>query len=432
MLQFIATALSLVSAFFNFFSPQEHHFPDGYPSTISPEFAWLKGTAWSWNGRVLKFHVDGSVETGDCKPGQCKWSSEDDTVYMIIGESLLAWQCRGARIPDANANAESLRGLKLDGYRESDMSRQQAVFSEVFDTSSRTVENDLYAILGLQGPDVDASEIKKVFRTLSLKYHPDKNPEPAAAAKFHEAKRASDILSDPVKKLLYDIGGIESVKSAENGQVRKDRDLNFEIEVDLAQMYSGTELVFEFNRRVVCAGCKGQCSGCKRCPNEVKTVRHQVAPGFYMQQQIEVQSDYFCKNVITDLKVTVQPGAMNGDTIVVENMGEQTPGVIPGNVVVHIKQKPNKSFSREGVNLKTSIEISLTEALTGFSRTLNHLDGKAVIVANEGVTKPFMTLVIGNEGMPSKTGNGDLLVQVNVKFPKSLSSNQKEQIAKIL
>ena len=435
MFQFLIGALSVVAGFFNFdfFGPSEKYFPEGYPSSISTEFSWLKGTAWNWSGRTLNFQVDGGVQTGDCKPGQCKWSSDDETIYMLLGDSLHAWRVRGERLPDSNADADSLKNLKLDGYRESDMSRQQAVFSEIFDSSSRKGEKDLYEILGLQGPDVDAAEIKRVFRTLSLKYHPDKNPEPDAVSRFNEAKRASDILSDPVKKLLYDIGGIDSVKAVENGEVRKDRDSNFQIEVDLAQVYSGSDLTFEFSRRLVCAGCKGLCSGCKRCPNEVKMIRHQVAPGFYMQQQVEVQSDFFCKSQVTEVKVTIRPGMKNGETIIVENMGDQTPGVIPGNVVVHVKQKQHKVFSRDGLNLVTNIEISLTEALTGFSRTLSHLDGKLVTIANDQVTRPFATLKVAGEGMPSEGGmKGDLLAKVTVKFPKSLNSKQREQIATIL
>jgi DnaJ-class molecular chaperone len=157
-------------------------------------------------------------------------------------------------------------------------------------------------------------------------------------------------------------------------------------------------------------------------------VQREVAMGFYMQQQVEVQSKEFCKIATTKLKVAIPAGASDGDTLKFENMGEQRPGAIPGDVIVHFKQKPNNKFTRRGSNLLATLEISLSEALVGFSKSITHLDGRKVTVSSEAVSKPQSTLTLLGEGMPG----GHLQVKLDVKFPTKLTPSQREQLASIL
>merc|ERR1719282_1636262 len=101
--------------------------------------------------------------------------------------------------------------LRLKGRRVSDGDRCHAKFRRVFDHEAAELEKDLYEILGLQD-DADEADIKKVYRKLSIKYHPDKNPDEESKRKFAEVRDAYEILNDPDKKILYDTGGMEAVK----------------------------------------------------------------------------------------------------------------------------------------------------------------------------------------------------------------------------
>lgn len=180
---------------------------------------------------------------------------------------------------------------------------------------------DPYKELGLNEDDEpSASEIKKAYRKLSLKLHPDKPT--GDEAKFQKVSRAYEILSDEENKFLYDFGGMKAVKDNEEakkheeaaggrhdpfrqffggrqGQQNKGPTAQLEFEVSLEDLYNGSETQAKFNRRVVCRGCskekggdkKAKCKLCpNRCPNEVRMVQKQMGPGFIVQQQEEVNN----------------------------------------------------------------------------------------------------------------------------------------------
>ena len=160
--------------------------------------------------------------------------------------------------------------------------------------------DDLYNVLGLDDEEATEKDIKKAYRKLSIKYHPDKNPgDVTATKKFNAVRDANEILSNPDLKILYDTGGMEAVdehKKEEQGGGRggghnffgggqqdskRGQDYNTEIEVSLEDMYNGGTHRTSINRRVVCRGCvkkpnKPKCKGCGRCPNEVKMVQRQM------------------------------------------------------------------------------------------------------------------------------------------------------------
>merc|ERR1711953_516131 len=131
-----------------------------------------------------------------------------------------------------------LKGLRMKGRRVSDGERCSAEFQRVFDHGAAELEKDLYEILGLSD-DAEESEIKKVYRKLSIKYHPDKNPDEESKKKFKDIRDAYEILNDPDKKILYDTGGMEAVKNAEKGEVQKGEDVGRGLEVNLEDLYNG-------------------------------------------------------------------------------------------------------------------------------------------------------------------------------------------------
>merc|ERR1719203_771379 len=269
--------------------------------------------------------------------------------------------------------------MKLRGRRVADGERCTAKFQRVFDFEAAELEKDLYGALGLPD-DADEAEIKKVYRKLSIKYHPDKNPDEESRKKFSDVRDAYEILNDPDKKILYDTGGMEAVKKLEKGEVQKGDDANANMEVRLEDLYNGGTNKASFNRRIVCRGCRVRpdspnCRGCSRCPNEQKTVHVQVGPGMFMQQQQEVQSKEMCKKEDTVVDVQIERGMRDGESVTFQRMGEQRPGMLPGSVIMNLKQAKHRKSERRGDDLHMKMQVNLREALLGWSQTIRHLDG---------------------------------------------------------
>jgi len=139
---------------------------------------------------------------------------------------------------------------------------------------------ELFAALDLDdagddNEDFDRSALKRAYRELSVKYHPDKNP--ASAARFNGVRDAYEILNDPVKALLYDTGGNELVKKFERGgeDLERTEDVDLHIDVGLEDVYVGTTRHVDLERRIVCKSCRLQpqlprCRRCSWCPDEIE------------------------------------------------------------------------------------------------------------------------------------------------------------------
>ena len=111
--------------------------------------------------------------------------------------------------------------------------------------------------------------------------------------------------------------------------------------------------------------------------------------------------------------------------------GEQTPGQIPGDIILLVKQEPHTVFTRKGKDLHMQMDITLREALLGFEKTVTHLDGHEVVVSQEGVSQPNEVLRIREEGMPVHnfpSQHGDLFVKLKLKMPRTLSESAKNAI----
>ena len=122
----------------------------------------------------------------------------------------------------------------------------------------------------------------------------------------------------------------------------------------------------------------------------------------------------------------------NGHTIKYAMMGEQKPGIVPGDVIFTVKTKKHNVFERKGKNLWMTITLTVKEALLGFKRNIEHLDGHIVKVAREGVTRPEFVMKVDDEGMPvhnTPAEYGALFLKFVVDYPKQLTKKQKELIA---
>ena len=300
---------------------------------------------------------------------------------------------------------------------------------------------DPYKVLGVDDEATDR-QVKRAFRQLSIKWHPDKNQgNTEATRQFQEIYKAYEILSNGDKKMLFDMGGMDLV----NKPIKKGKDFHLQIKVELEDMYNGGEYSAKMTRRVICRHCgkygknrhMNKCKRCTvRCPNTVKMVPRRVARDVVIQQQREVPSTEKCKHEPKTLTAVIEKGMPHNEKITFARAAEQKLGFIPGDVVMVIKQKKHRRFERRGNDLYHQMTISLKQALTGYQTTLPHLDEHVVeidtagSIVRDGEVRTFTGEGMPVHGTPSEAGN--LHVTFVVEFPKRLDNNQLVQLKKLL
>ena len=170
-------------------------------------------------------------------------------------------------------------------------------------------------------------------------------------------------------------------------------------------------------------------------------VQRQVGPGFVVQQQERVPSKERCKDEVAQLEGVVERGMADGAKIVFERMSEQTPGQIPGDIIIELQQAPHDRFTRHGDDLRTQVRVSLKEALTGFSRKIPHLDGHVVDLSmnpyerSRDIVYPQRVVTLKDEGMPvheTPSMFGKMKIELAVDMPRQLSPEQRKVIEAVL
>jgi DnaJ-class molecular chaperone len=134
------------------------------------------------------------------------------------------------------------------------------------------------------------------------------------------------------------------------------------------------------------------------------------------------------------LTIDIERGMRQGQKIKFSGMGDELPDMQPGDISFVIVEASHPVFERDGDDLNAKFTISLVEALTGFSKELEHLDGRKVKIERTGVTIPDQVIQIEGEGMPLPeygSEKGDLFVKIHVEFPKTLTAAQQNDIKKI-
>ena len=348
------------------------------------------------------------------------------------------------------------------------------------------VETKLYDALGI-GASASADEIKKAYKKAALKHHPDKNKDnPAAAEKFKEVSQAYEILSDPEKRRKYDQYGLDFIlrggpsPSEANaggggfppfpgGSSGGSHSFHFSTGGPSGFSFSNPEDIFSSFFRGGGAGggdeddlfaqFGGMGGGSRmggrggrapprrqRTPEVTVLERplHVSIEDLYngTQKRLRINRktyDEHTGKVSTGekiLEVPIKKGLKAGSKIKFSGVGDQIEG---GTQDIHfvITEKPHDSFKRDGDDLKTEVEISLKEALTGWQRTVKTIDDKQVGVSSAGPTGPQWVERYPGQGMPlTKKGKegqrGDLLVGVKIKFPTSLTTDQKAGLKQIL
>ena len=347
-------------------------------------------------------------------------------------------------------------------------------------------KRDYYEVLGVSKSASD-DEIKKAYRKLAKKYHPDMNPgDKEAEAKFKEANEAYAILSDPEKKAKYDqyghaafdpsmggggsgfggfggmdfdfgdifssfFGGGGSSRSSRNMPIDGD-DVMARITIEFEEAVFGCKKTVSFSRIEACdeCGASGAEKGtkpetCQTCHGTGRvTVQQQTVLG-YMQSQRSCSNcrgtgkiiKTPCKNcngkgyikVTKKLEVSIPAGIDNGQRIVLRGQGSAgRNGGSAGDLIIEVRVTPHKFFTRERNNVYCEIPISITEAALGAEIEVPTLDGKTDKLKIPEGTQTGKTFSLKGKGIPdiNSKRKGDIVISVVVETPTGLTAEQKK------
>jgi len=346
-------------------------------------------------------------------------------------------------------------------------------------------ETAYYDLLGVK-PSSTADELKKSYRKLALKYHPDKNPDKEAAEKFKNISQAYEVLSDPKKREIYDQGGEQALKEGGSGEgfsspmdifdmffgggggrrrkENKGKDVIHQLGVSLEDLYNGTTRKLALQKNVICDKCEGRggkagavqkCTTCKGTGSQV--ILNQLGAGMYQQIHTQcrecdgngekINPKDMCKTcqgrkIVHErkiLEVHIDKGMEDGQKITFMGEGDQSPGLEPGDIIIILEEKEHSVFKRKEMDLFMKVELNLTEALCGFKRTIKTLDSRTIIISTTPgeVIKPNDIKCVLNEGMPMYKNpfeKGRLIINFNVKFPENNAFDSKKilELEKIL
>jgi molecular chaperone DnaJ len=338
-------------------------------------------------------------------------------------------------------------------------------------------KRDFYEVLGLRR-DAAPEDIKKAYRQLALKNHPDKNPgDPEAERRFKEAAEAYEVLSDQNKRQRYDRyghaglegAGVHDFRSAEDimsafgdifggglfgdlfGQRRRGprpgQDLQCRIEIELQEAARGTTKTIDITRHEYCVECNGTgarkgtiATTCNNCGGQGQVV---MASGFFRVattcsacggEGVRVTDPCpTCRGarlvvVPRRLNVTIPPGVESGKWLPYRGEGEPgDPGAPRGNLLIQIMVRKHPHFERDRNDLHCRVRISFSQAALGAEIEIPTLEGPDRLPVPRG-TQSGDRVAVRGRGMPDIGGRvrGNLVVTIIVETPRSLTARQEE------
>ena len=355
-------------------------------------------------------------------------------------------------------------------------------------------KRDYYEVLGVS-KSADATEIKKAYRKLALKYHPDKNPgDKEAEEKFKEAAEAYDVLSNEEKKRRYDQFGHAGVGGAGQGgfgggmsmddifsqfgdifgsfggfsgfggfgggrsarRVNRGTNLRVKVKMNLQEIATGIEKKIKVKKYVACQHCNGtgakdgkSYSTCSTCKGSGQVTRLQntilgamqttsTCPTCEGEGKIINEKCTFCngEGVLMSeevISINIPAGVGEGMQLSLSGKGNAARrGGVNGDLIVLIEEEEHPELVRDGNDLLYNVFIGYPEAVLGETVEIPTIEGKVKVKIEAG-TQPGKILRLRGKGLPDVNGygKGDLLAKVNVWIPKNLSKDEKKLVEKM-
>ncbi|MCZ8189978.1 MAG: molecular chaperone DnaJ [Microcystis sp. LE19-338.1B] len=348
---------------------------------------------------------------------------------------------------------------------------------------------DYYEILGVSR-DAGKEDIKRAYRRLARKYHPDVNKEPGAEEHFKEINRAYEILSEPETRNRYDrfgeagvsggaagfdpdnMGGFadifETIFSGFGGMggqatarrrtgPTRGEDLRLDFRLKFREAVFGGEKEIRIRHLETCQTCKGSgarpgtssrtcttCSGTGQVRRATRTpfgtfAQVSVCPtcegaGEVIEEKCDVCGGSGRRQETKKLKITIPAGVDNGMKLRVAREGDAgLKGGPPGDLFVYLTVETDAEFQREGNDIKSNISISYIQAILGCTIKVNTVDGQEDLTIPAG-TQPNTVLILENKGVP-KLGNpvsrGDHRITVKISIPTRVAGEERELLEKI-
>jgi molecular chaperone DnaJ len=348
------------------------------------------------------------------------------------------------------------------------------------------VATDYYGVLGIS-PDATGEEIKRAYRRLARELHPDVNPDPTAQERFKEITRAYEVLSDPEKRRIVDLGGDPYATAADGAgpfggfgglgdimdaffgggagaagragprsRVRPGADALIRLDLELAEAAFGVTKEIAVDTAVVCEQCTGAGTAAGTHPERCDTCggvgQVQSVQRTFLGQVVTARTCPTCGGVgqtiphrcascagegrvrsRRTISVRIPAGVEDGMRIRLAGQGEVGPGGGPaGDLYVEVREVPHDIFTRDGVTLYCRVSLPMTAAALGTTLTVATLDGDEDLVVKPG-TQSGTELRLRARGVPHLrgVGRGDLVVQLEVRTPTRLDAEQERLLKEL-
>lgn len=330
-------------------------------------------------------------------------------------------------------------------------------------------------------------EIKKAFRKLAQKHHPDKGGE---EAKFKEITEAYSILGDEKKRREYDaygqsfgggagaggFGGFDPSQfsgfggagvefdfsdifgdlfgGAGRSRIKRGRDISMDIEITFKESVEGTKRQVLITKVAKCDTCHGsgakpntEMKTCDTCNGQGRVHETRNSPlgafssvrpcttcdgtGKVPKEKCSTCSGHGVMKREQEITIPVPAGIDGGEMLRMPGQGEAIKGGTPGDLYIKVHVKPHPVFRKDGVNLVMHMPMKLTDALTGTTTTITTIDDKKLEVKIPAMSAPEETIRLRGKGVQMEGHTGDLLIRLSITMPKKLSSKTKKLIEEL-